>query len=167
MVLGQPLFDPAQALEVPDVRLGHGARRAIDALEKRLRAQAEYFPELPENHGDNLVFARIGYLRVAGSAKERPDESPARRRPPSRRASRPKAVQQCSFWQVNHSGNWKALIHRREGSSRSCDAAGGAFQLEDGKRLKHLLTPSVAPSYEHLKGADLADVIREIHQLGR
>jgi len=47
------------------------------------------------------------------------------------------------------------------------DGIGGAFQLEDGKRLKHLLTPSVAPSYEHLKGADLAAVIREIHQLGR
>jgi hypothetical protein len=43
----------------------------------------------------------------------------------------------------------------------------GAFELEGGRRLVHLLSPSVGPSYAHLKGADIADAIREIHGLRR
>jgi hypothetical protein len=48
------------------------------------------------------------------------------------------------------------------------DGVSGAFELSGGDaRLRHLLTPSSGPTYRHLQGAPLADVIQEIHSMNR
>ena len=61
------------------------------------------------------------------------------------------------------------LVYDRDaGEYDLFDGIVGAFSLSGSdNRLRHLLTPSMGPSYHHLHGTPLADVIQEIHSMNR
>src|SRR5438552_10545830 len=68
-----------KALDVADVVLRHGARRAGDAMEQGLGAEANDLGKLALDGRENHLVAGTDNLRVPRPAEERPHESLLRR----------------------------------------------------------------------------------------